>query len=716
MGMGLRLKFALWLAAFFGSAVALVAVVYGLLAAGLPAGDAEVLARILEQRGPLLAFLALIVLIGCAGVLRWLFARFVAPLRGIAEQALIVASANIEHRVATDAGPEAAELARSINRLGDAYRAQHRDMDARIAEAGSRLEEERNRLAALMSELSEGVLVCNEQGRILLYNEQARRLFAAAPAGALAADNPVGLGRPIFTFLDRHQVAHAIEKLRDGLARGTREPVTMFFAAGAGGDLIRVRFASFQSTGGAIAGLVLTCDDVTKALGQESQRRSLLQALATRVRQPAANVRAAAENLMSFPDMADHDRARFAEIIAVESRALSETLDTALREYADALQSDVSLEDMRLADLLNVARRRIDAIAGLATRPEAVDESLWARVDSYAFAQLLQAMAERLHAEQDVASIRLRATARGGFAGIDLSWSGSAVPPEALQRWETLPIQVGAAQAPLTVRQVLERHGGEIWQEPSGAAGESTLRLLLPLAEPQAARSAPRPSLEARPEFYDFDLFRVADSARGLLGQNLADLAYTVFDTETTGVEPSAGDKIISIGAMRIVNGRALRQEIFQQLVDPRRPVPRDSIRIHGIKPEDLQGQPTIGQALPVFHRFCEDTVLVAHNAAFDMRFLELAEGESGVRFTQPVLDTLLLSAVVHRNQPDHSLEAIAERLGVNVVGRHTALGDAMVTGEIFLKLLALLAERGIVTLGQALEASRETYYVRLQY
>jgi DNA polymerase-3 subunit epsilon len=704
--MGPRLKFALWLAALFGSAVALVAVVEALLAAGLPPGDQKVLARVVQERGPLLAFLALIVLFACAGLLRWLFARFVAPLHGIAEQTVIVATANIEHRVATDAGPEAAELARAINRLGDAYRAQHGDMDARIAEAGARLEEERNRLAALMSELSEGVLVCNEQGRILLYNEQARSLFAP----------DVGLGRPIFTFLDRQQVAHAIEKIQDGLARDLRAPVTMFFTPGEREDLVRVRFAPFLSTDGRIAGLVLTCDDVTKALGQESQRRALLRALATRVRQPAANVRAAAENLTAFPDMAEGDRARFTEIIAAESKALSETIDAALREYADALHADVSLEDMRLADLLNAARRRIERDAGPAAALAGVDESLWVRVDSYALAQVLEAFARGLHDEHKVAGLAFRAGARGGFAEIDLAWRGAAVPPETLQRWESLPIQVGAEQAPLTVRQVLERHGAELWQQPAAESGEPALRLLIPLAEPQAARAPRRAATAPRPEFYDFDLFRVADSARNLLGQNLADLAYTVFDTETTGVEPSAGDKIISIGAMRIVNGRALRQEIFQQLVDPRRSIPRDSIRIHGIKPEDLRGQPTLAEALPAFHRFCADTVLVAHNAAFDMRFLELAEPETGVRFTQPVLDTLLLSAVVHRNQPDHSLEAIAERLGVDVLGRHTALGDAMVTGEIFLKLLQLLAELGIVTLGQALDASRETYYVRLQY
>jgi DNA polymerase-3 subunit epsilon len=167
---------------------------------------------------------------------------------------------------------------------------------------------------------------------------------------------------------------------------------------------------------------------------------------------------------------------------------------------------------------------------------------------------------------------------------------------------------------------------------------------------------------------------------------------------------------------VRIVNGRLLKGEAFERLVDPRRPISREATRIHGLDGRALAGQPPIGQVLPAFHRFCEDTVLVAHNAAFDMRFLELKEEATGVRFSQPVLDTLLLSAAVHPSFEDHDLDAIAERLGVRVIGRHTALGDALVTGEVFLKLLPLLAGRGIVTLGQALKASRETYHARLQY
>ena len=129
-----------------------------------------------------------------------------------------------------------------------------------------------------------------------------------------------------------------------------------------------------------------------------------------------------------------------------------------------------------------------------------------------------------------------------------------------------------------------------------------------------------------------------------------------------------------------------------------------------------VAGQPTIAAVLPAFHAFAHDTVLVAHNAAFDMRFLQLKEAATGVVFDQPVLDTLLLSAVVHPNQASHRLEEIAARFDVAVLGRHTALGDAMVTAEVFLKMIPRLAEKGIDTLGQAREAAQKTYFARVKY
>lgn len=129
-----------------------------------------------------------------------------------------------------------------------------------------------------------------------------------------------------------------------------------------------------------------------------------------------------------------------------------------------------------------------------------------------------------------------------------------------------------------------------------------------------------------------------------------------------------------------------------------------------------VRGQPNIDVVLPAFHAFCEETVLIAHNAAFDMRFLQLKEERTGVRFTQPVLDTLLLSAVVHPNQESHKLDVILERLGIQIGTRHNALEDALATGEVFLKLLPLLEEQGIVTVRQALEAAEKTYFARVKY
>jgi DNA polymerase-3 subunit epsilon len=235
------------------------------------------------------------------------------------------------------------------------------------------------------------------------------------------------------------------------------------------------------------------------------------------------------------------------------------------------------------------------------------------------------------------------------------------------------------------------------------------------VTEPEAARSLTILP-ESRPEFYDFDLFGNVQQVAELEDRPLTDLTYTVFDMETTGLNPAEGDEIISIGAFRMVNCRLLREERFEQLVDPQRSIPWTSVKIHGIHPEMLIGQPFIDQVLPQFYQFVEDTILVAHNAAFDMRFLQLKEARTGVKFVNPVLDTLLLSAVVHPSHENHDLEAISQRLGVRILGRHTALGDASATGEIFLKMLPLLARKGIYTIKEALAASRKTYYARQKF
>jgi DNA polymerase-3 subunit epsilon len=261
-------------------------------------------------------------------------------------------------------------------------------------------------------------------------------------------------------------------------------------------------------------------------------------------------------------------------------------------------------------------------------------------------------------------------------------------------------------------------HDMEVWSHALEKGNRAYLRFLFPTVE--VCKQEPVRKLtilpRSRPEFFDFDLFNQPDQRPELDNQRLTELTYTVFDTETTGLNPREGDEIISVGAIRIVNGRLLRDEYFDQLVNPRRDVPTESIDVHGITSEMLADQPIIDKVLPNFYRFSEDTILVAHNAAFDMRMLQLKERETGVSFTQPVLDTMLLAAVVQPGQKEQDLEDIAQRLGISIIGRHTALGDAIATGEILLRLIPLLEQQGIQTLKQARAASRKTYYSRLKY
>ena len=222
--------------------------------------------------------------------------------------------------------------------------------------------------------------------------------------------------------------------------------------------------------------------------------------------------------------------------------------------------------------------------------------------------------------------------------------------------------------------------------------------------------------LDSRPEFYNFDLFNQAGQTPDLDDCLLADLNFTVFDTETTGLDPAGGDRIISIGAVRIVRMQMLSDERFDHLINPHRDIPPESSSIHGIREDMVRSKPGIDKVLPMFSQYVADTILVAHNAAIDMRMLQICEAQTGINFSNPVLDTLLLSAVIHPAHDQHNIKEIAKRLGVDVVGRHTAIGDAITTALLLLKMIPLLGNMGIYTLKEAREASQKTYYARLKF
>ncbi len=217
---------------------------------------------------------------------------------------------------------------------------------------------------------------------------------------------------------------------------------------------------------------------------------------------------------------------------------------------------------------------------------------------------------------------------------------------------------------------------------------------------------------EKRPELYDLSLLddmdrRMSSDDRA---RRLDALTCTVLDVETTGLEPSRGDRIVSIACVRIRNGIVREAETLDVLVNPGRPIPPGSVRIHGITDQMVACAPTIDAIVPDVLRFADGTVLAGHEIWFDLTFLRETTDRLGVPLltqSHPVLDTWLLSQFLHGPLGSHDLETVAARLGVSPQGRHSARGDAVMTAEILVRLFEILSKRGIGTLGEALEAMR---------
>lgn len=646
----------------------------------------------------------------------------VAPAR-LANAAGVLAKDAAAPEVPVQGGAEMRALAGAINSLAAERRALKAEMARLVEEASRSVAEQRDQLAALMSELDHAVVVCTLDGRILLYNARMRDLSRRlSPHGAGGAE-VIGLGRSIHGLIDRAPVDHALETVGRRLARGSdraAEPAK-FVTATSAGHLLQVSLAPVRPAAGdgtQPTGFILLVDDITAELETRARRDSELLRLTESTRASVASMQAALE-MLDLPDLSAADRERFLGVVRDEVAGMGSRLDDLAASSLLNVMTRWPLQEMLGADLVAAAQRRIVAATGEPVAAHDAEDELWLSVDSFGLIQALAFLAGRVASVFPQPGLWLRLVPAGGSrAHLDLGWhlaeGAGARLPATLAGVQSEPINLDGAATPVSVRDVVERHGGEVWLERDRATGQPFFRFLLPLAPAEAA--APAAAWPSRPEFYDFDLFAAGGRGGVLDDQPLNALAYTVFDTETTGLDPAGGDEIIQIGAVRIVNGRVLRGECIDQLVDPQRSIPEAGIPIHGIHPQMVRGKPTIAEALPAFHAFTGDSVLVGHNIAFDMRFLKLKEARTGVRFDQPLLDTLLLSSIVHPDEPSHGLEAIAERLGVAVSGRHTALGDALTTAEVFLRLLPLLAQQGIVSLGQARAASGASQFARLRY
>ena len=674
---------------------------------------------LLKDHFGLLLILAVLLLLVGVLFLDSVLRKYIRPLRKITEQISLVNPTNPSHRFEIEGAAEIQQLCGRLNEGAAHYESLLNDIEGRVNSARAQSEEEKNILAAIMSESPEGVIVCNPNGEILLYNNRAKHLLSGS-----GNDSPeksirfIGLGRSVFEVFDENLIRHTIDQVNAKLENDEADVVSHFVCPGAENTLLRAEAVPVLDFRKHYSGLILILSDITQQLESQNYLNLTLQSFTRGIRASFAGIRAAIETILDYPDMDANRLETLKKIIHKESLNIGDILERDPTLSSHAMFNQWPLVRVAVRDLFEVLQARCRQSLNIHLRMENLTTEHYINVDQSSFLLALQFVIQQIQTATGVNEITCRLTQLGRFVALDLLWSGHPIKGDVLKYWETQPLAFEKEDFALTLREVIDHHNGEIGLYVSRSLEDTVyVRFFLPvlyLIKPEKSRSLTILP-QSRPEFYDFDMFLQAGQHPELENRKLTKLSYTVFDLETTGLNPNAGDEIISVGAIRVVNGRLLQNERFEQLVNPRRSVPWTSVQIHGIHPEMLQGKPTIDAVLPMFHDFVKDTILVAHNAAFDMRFLQLKEGQTGVRFVNPVLDTLLLSAVVHPSHEDHNLEAIAKRLGVRILARHTAMGDAVATGEMFLKFLPLLSQQQIFTLKEALVASRKTFYARKQ-
>ncbi len=682
-----------------------------------------VLGTIFRQKLGYFCFAIFFVLIVIGFTVEWFFRFYIIPVNRLTEEMHLINTVNPSLRVRVQGSQDVKSLAKTINQSAENLANLKQSLERQLKEAESETENEKEILAALLADLPQGILVCNNFGQIVFYNRKVKDLLARHQIGDDdhgGRGKWVGLGRSVYTFVDESLISKALERVAEKLALEQTMVNERFLVKAKDKSMLPAEILPVLNSEYQITGFILYIEDLLAERQRNEAVSQHMQSWQHQMIQSVSVVKAAAEILSDDASQTPQVRNQMIQILTEQSNLAAELLTR--NDVSEKWSSNRTwpLTPTPVEEWSPFIVQRIKEVLDFELKIENSDLGAQISIDRHHLTGALIFILKKAWQNQGIHEVKGRFHQQNAWLYLDITWEGDGLTSELLRQWKSEPLDIDKSKQAPPLTDILAYHGAKLWicGDPMtrNRAGISLLVPILGGYEIVQADGQMTILPEARPEFYDFDLFQQAGQTTELDNRAIPELTYTVFDTETTGLDPQGGDEIISIGAVRIVNGRLLYEEKFDQLVNPQRHVPSESIKYHGIRPEMLVDKPTIDQVLPEFYRFARNTILVGHNVAFDMRMLQLKEEQTGIKFINPLLDTLLLSAVVHPLHRDHNLSTLAERLGITIVGRHTALGDAVATAEIFMKFISLLEDLEITTLLQARQASEKTLFSRLKY
>ena len=635
------------------------------------------------------ALFTIVFVILVAAMAWWMADQYMRPILEIKRGAEIVSRINLDHRIKVDAGDEIEELAIEFNLMAENLGKAYNELEGRVRDATLSLQEERNRLATVLRTMVDGVIVANEAAETILMNPRARIILGRGYSS--------GIGSPLSRIFPGDRLSFHLKRLRQGWEPGHEAVEEVIFPL-RDGKLLKGSLSVVPGPEGERSGFLLVFRDLNAPTGEDKRFEETLLEMPQLLRGPVATAHALVETLQLHRQMSAEKQQTFLAAVAEEMDRLSVRV-TAIEEAASAART--ARWPAITSDPRELLEESVTSVPGVSVEIGNGNPIPTVLVEPFSWVASLRCV---LHWIEQKGSEQLQVGAnlqvedgtvvttfriKGTFAG----------DPAELESLVLCP----AGEEPLPLGEAVRRNRGEIWTRSSGDSLEVRLALLQATASSETGRDVGL--IEGEPAFYNFDLFlpRPVFERDDLLRADLADLDYVVVDTETTGLQLSQGDKVISISGIRIRRGRIQNVDIFNTLVNPGRPIPLESVKIHRIDDRMVTDAPSMNEVYPQFVEYLGNSVLVAHNAAFDKKCLDLAAAEVGLpQIDNPILDTIFLSYALHKEIEGHSLEAIAERMGITIEGRHSSLGDARAAAQIFLGLLTLLPGRGVRTLAEA--------------
>lgn len=620
----------------------------------------------------------------------WMADQYMRPIREIRHGAEIVSRINLDHRIKINAGDEIEELAIAFNLMAENLGKTYGDLEERVREATRTLQEERNRLATVLRTMVDGVVVANEAAEALLMNPRARIILGRGYTS--------GIGAPLARILPSERLNFHLKRLRQKWASG-RDAVENVVFPLKDGTILKGSLSVIPGADGDRAGFLLVFSDLSDPSDEDNRLEEAMREMPRLLRGPVATARSLVETIQRHREMPEEKQQAFLKAVAEEMDRLAGRV-TAMEETASSTRT--SRWPAISSDPRELLEEAVASVTGISIEIEESDVPIpQIQVEPFSWVASLRCVLNWIAAESKekpfvIANLQVEEGTMITTFKVRCPFAGDLAKLESL-------IVSPVGEEPLPLGEAVRKNRGEIWGRISGEFLEIRMAQLQASSTFEALRADGL--IEGEPEFYNFDLFlpRPVFEREALLQAYLEDLDYVVVDTETTGLQLSEGDKVISISAVRIRGGRVQNTGIFNTLVNPGRPIPPESTEIHHLDDAMVADAPTMNEVYPQFIEYLGDSVLVAHNAAFDKKCLDMAADDAGLpQIDNPVLDTIFLSYALHEEIEGHSLEALAERMGITINGRHTSLGDARATAHIFLGLLSLLPARGVRTLADA--------------